>query len=65
MLRAVEPIVAAHPNGRIACVAHGGVLDCIYRFVRGVSLDVPRYWPLLNSSINLVNFENGEAKVVS
>jgi probable phosphoglycerate mutase len=65
VLRTIEPVVAAHPNGRIACVAHGGVLDCIYRFVRGLPLDVPREWPLLNSSINVVDFENGHAKIVS
>ena len=65
VLRAVEPIVAAHPDGRVACVAHGGVLDCIYRFVRGIALDAPRDWPLLNSSINVVDFGNGQAKVVS
>jgi probable phosphoglycerate mutase len=65
VLRAVEPIVAAHPGGRIACVAHGGVLDCIYRFVRAIPLAAPRDWPLLNSSINVVDFENGQAKVVS
>jgi len=65
VLRAVEPIVEAHPDGRIACVAHGGVLDCIYRFVRGIALDAPRDWPLLNSSINVVDFKNGQAKVVS
>jgi probable phosphoglycerate mutase len=65
VLHAVEPIVAAHPDGRIAIVAHGGVLDCIYRFVREVPLDAPRDWPLLNSSINVVDFENGQAKVVS
>ena len=61
----LRKIVAAHPDGRIAIVAHGGVLDCIYRFVRGVPLDAPRDWPLLNSSINVVDFENGRTKVVS
>jgi 2,3-bisphosphoglycerate-dependent phosphoglycerate mutase len=64
VLSVVEPIVAAHPGGRIAVVAHGGVLDCIYRFVRGLPLDVPRDWPLLNSSINVVDFESGQTKVV-
>jgi probable phosphoglycerate mutase len=64
VLSVVEPIVAAHPGGRIAVVAHGGVLDCVYRFVRGLPLDVPRDWPLLNSSINVVDFENGQTKVV-
>src|SRR6516164_6011110 len=30
VLHALEPILAMHPGGRIACVAHGGVLDCVY-----------------------------------
>ncbi|SAK52081.1 phosphoglycerate mutase [Caballeronia arationis] len=65
VLHAVEPIVAAHPGGRIACVAHGGVLDCIYRFAMRVALQEPRKWPLLNCSINIVDFETGAASVVA
>ena len=65
VLAAVESIVVEHPGNRIACVAHGGVLDCIYRFVCGFPLNVPREWPLLNSSINVVDFENGRATIVS
>ena len=62
VLSAVEPIVAAHPDGRIAVVAHGGRWICIYRFVCGLPLDAPRDWPLLNSSINVVDFENGKRR---
>jgi probable phosphoglycerate mutase len=65
VLDAVDPMVAAHPNGRIACVAHGGVLDCIYRLAAGVPLEEPRDWPLLNSSINVVDFTEGVATLVS
>lgn len=65
VLHAVEPIVAAHPGGRIACVAHGGVLDCIYRFAMRLPLQEARNWPLLNCSINVVEYENGAARVVS
>ena len=65
VLHALEPIVAAHPNGRIACVAHGGVLDCVYRFANGLSLDAPRNYQLLNTSVNVVDFEDGRASVVS
>ncbi|CAM2175748.1 2,3-bisphosphoglycerate-dependent phosphoglycerate mutase [Paraburkholderia sacchari] len=57
VLHALEPILAKHPEGRIACVAHGGVLDCIYRFANGLALDAPRAWPLLNTSVNVVDFE--------
>ena len=64
VLHAIEPIVAAHPGGRIACVAHGGVLDCVYRFANGVALDAPRNYALLNTSINTVDFDAGRASVV-
>ncbi|MDE1183330.1 histidine phosphatase family protein [Paraburkholderia sp.] len=65
VLHAVEPLVAAHPDGRIACVAHGGVLDCIYRFATGRSLDAPRNYPLLNTSLNVVRFADGKATIES
>jgi probable phosphoglycerate mutase len=65
VLDSVDAIVCAHPRGRIACVAHGGVLDCIYRLACGVPLEEPRDWPLLNSSINVVDFTHGVAKLMS
>lgn len=58
VLHALEPLIAMHPGGRIAVVTHGGVLDCVYRFARGLALDAPRNWPLLNTSMNLVDFES-------
>ncbi|PAJ76739.1 histidine phosphatase family protein [Burkholderia ubonensis] len=64
VLHALEPIVAAHPGGRIACVAHGGVLDCVYRFANGLDLAAPRNYQLLNTSINLVDYVDGRANVV-
>ncbi|WP_042262544.1 histidine phosphatase family protein [Paraburkholderia heleia] len=60
VLHALEPILARHAGGRIACVAHGGVLDCVYRFANGLALDAPRAWPLLNTSVNVVDFERGD-----
>lgn len=56
ILHAVDTIVAAHPGGRIACVTHGGVLDCIYRRAHGLPLDAPRSYALLNTSVNRVEF---------
>ncbi|KVR62554.1 histidine phosphatase family protein [Burkholderia ubonensis] len=64
VLHALEPIVAAHPCGRIACVAHGGVLDCVYRFANGLDLAAPRNYQLLNTSINVVDYVDGRANVV-
>ncbi|SAK39862.1 phosphoglycerate mutase [Caballeronia hypogeia] len=65
VVHAMEPLVAAHAGGRIAVVAHGGVLDCIYRFATKLSLHEPRNWPLLNCSVNVVDYENGGAKVIA
>ncbi|HEX7935989.1 MAG TPA: histidine phosphatase family protein [Paraburkholderia sp.] len=65
VVHAIEPLVAAHPGGRIACVAHGGVLDCVRRFACGLSLDAPRDYTLLNTSVNVVDFDNGRASIVS
>jgi probable phosphoglycerate mutase len=66
VVHAVTSIVAAHPGGRIACVTHGGVLDCIYRHARGLPLDAPRDYPLLNASINTVDFDElGRASVAA
>lgn len=56
VVRTVEPLVAAHPGGRIACVAHGGVLDCVRRFAASLPLDAPRHYALLNTSINVVDY---------
>jgi probable phosphoglycerate mutase len=65
IVHAIEPLVAAHPGGRIACVTHGGVLDCVRRFATAMPLDAPRDYPLLNTSLNVVDYENGRATLVS
>ncbi|MCC8394014.1 histidine phosphatase family protein [Paraburkholderia sp. MMS20-SJTR3] len=65
IVHAIEPLIAAHPGGRIACVAHGGVLDCVRRFACGLPLDAPRDYQLLNTSVNVVDFDKGRATIVS
>ncbi|WP_322010194.1 histidine phosphatase family protein [Paraburkholderia sp. J12] len=69
VLHALEPLLAAHPDGRIAVVTHGGVLDCVYRFANGFTLEAPRNWPLLNAGVNVVDFETDgyvtQARVVA
>ena len=51
-LQAAGRAVAAHPGQSIALVAHGGVLDCLYRAATRVPLDAPRSWQLGNATIN-------------
>ncbi|MEO7150446.1 MAG: histidine phosphatase family protein [Burkholderiaceae bacterium] len=48
----VSRLAAAHPGQCIALVAHGGVLDCLYRAAMHVALDAPRAWDVANASIN-------------
>ncbi|MCO4864129.1 histidine phosphatase family protein [Cupriavidus sp. WGlv3] len=53
--RAVDAVLALsrrHPGERIALVAHGGVLDCLYREATGMTLEAPRQHELLNASVN-------------
>ena len=51
-LGAAGQAAAAHPGQSIALVAHGGVLDCLYRAATGAALDAPRSWQLGNATIN-------------
>lgn len=51
-LAAAGRAVAAHPGQSIALVAHGGVLDCLYRAATRTALDAPRSWQLGNATIN-------------
>lgn len=56
---AVQQLAAAHAGQAIAVVAHGGVLDCLYRAAVGVDLAAPRTWKVGNATINRLLF-NGE-----
>lgn len=61
---AVRAIAARHPGEAVAVVAHGGVLDCLYRAATRIALDAPRSWTLGNAAINrLLASEGGLALV--
>ena len=51
-IEATTRLAAAHPGQTIALVAHGGVMDSLYRAASRVDLQAPRSWQLLNASIN-------------
>ena len=51
-LAAARRAAAEHRGRSIALVAHGGVLDCLYRAATRVALDAPRSWQLGNATIN-------------
>lgn len=49
---AAQRLAAAHVGEAIALVAHGGVLDCLYRAATRLPLQAPRTWQVGNASIN-------------
>ena len=48
----VTAMAATHLGQHIAIVAHGGVLDSLYRLATHQGLQAPRTWELGNTSIN-------------
>ena len=48
----VTALAARHRGQRIAVVAHGGVLDALYRAATRLPLDAPRTWPTDNAGSN-------------
>ena len=60
----VARLASAHRGQTIAVVAHGGVLDCLYRAAQGIALDAPRTWQLGNASINRLLYSDGGCVVV-
>lgn len=62
-LAVITRLAHAHRGQAIAVVAHGGVLDCLYRACANLELNAPRSWELGNAAINRVLF-HGEGFVV-
>ncbi|GAB3625168.1 histidine phosphatase family protein [Pandoraea terrae] len=55
---AYADFLVRHYQGlRVALVAHGGVLDCFYRLATNLALSEPRTYPLLNASVNRLEFD--------
>ena len=52
VLDCVNQLAARHPGELIALVAHGGVMDVLYRAATGQGLQAPRTWDLGNAAIN-------------
>lgn len=50
--RTVSDLASRHCGGLIAVVAHGGVLDALYRIATGQEVNSPRTWQLPNGAIN-------------
>ncbi len=52
VLSASQALTARHPGEQIAIVAHGGVMDVLYRAATGQGIQATRTWALGNAVIN-------------
>ncbi len=52
VLAAAARLAADHPGELIAMVAHGGVMDVLYRAATRLDIQAPRTWALGNAAIN-------------
>ena len=52
ILKTVDELAAQHTGQQIVLVAHGGVLDILYRAATRLDLQAPRTWQLTNTAVN-------------
>ena len=52
ILKTVNELAARHTGQQIVLVAHGGVLDILYRAATRLELQAPRTWQLTNTAVN-------------
>ena len=52
ILSTVDALAARHPGQQIVMVAHGGVMDILYRAATHLALQAPRTWQLTNTAVN-------------
>lgn len=56
-VRTAERLAEAHAGQTIALVAHGGVLDCLYRAATRTDIQAPRTWRVDNAAIHRLTHE--------
>ena len=59
----VTALVHAHPGQSICVVAHGGILDMIYRHTHGIALDQPRVFSLYNAAFNCLEHDGARFRL--
>ena len=52
VLSTVDQLASSHLGGNIVLVAHGGVMDILYRAATRLDLQAPRTWDLSNTAVN-------------
>ncbi len=62
--RTVHTLASRHTGEQIVVVAHGGVLDTLYRVATGQEVNSPRTWQLPNGAINRLLWTPGGLTLV-
>jgi len=52
ILATMDDLAAQHTGQQIVMVAHGGVMDILYRAATRLDLQAPRTWQLTNTAVN-------------
>jgi probable phosphoglycerate mutase len=58
-------MIAAHPGETVLLIAHGGVLDIIYRIATGRDLAGPRDFPIPNAGLNWIEHDGAGWRLVA
>ena len=64
VVEATERLAARHQGELIALVAHGGVMDALYRAATRLEIQSPRTWTLGNAAINRLLWTPGGLSLV-
>ena len=64
VLATVDELAARHVGEQIALVAHGGVMDVLYRAATRLDLQAPRTWQLPNTAVNRLLWTPGGLTLV-
>lgn len=59
----LEALAGLHRGQTVVIVTHGGVLDVVNRFVRGIPLEMPRDFAIPNAGLNWVTEFNGRWEI--
>ena len=65
IMAALDLLATRHAGQTVLAFTHGGVLDIVYRAVRGRPLDTPRDFSLPNAAFNWVERRDSQWRVIS
>lgn len=63
IVNCINTIAKDYSGKSILVIAHGGVLDCVFRKICGIDLGSTRIFSVYNTSVNSILINNGEWKL--